>query len=96
MTVEAAATEKGQVEHSESLDSRPTEVCAQQPPHIVEEKKVLPPPLKHGERLTRDDFERCYEAMPHLKKAELIGKIVYMGSPVRADIHGKPHGYIMT
>ena len=96
MTVETAAKDKGQVEHSESPDSRPTEVCAQQPPHTVEEKKVLPPPLKHGEQLTRDEFERRYEAMPHLKKAELIGGIVYMGSPVRADIHGKPHGYIMT
>ncbi|MCE2394098.1 Uma2 family endonuclease [Candidatus Poribacteria bacterium] len=62
----------------------------------AKKKIVPPPPLKHGERLTRDEFERRYEAMPHLKKAELIGGIVYMGSPVRADIHGKPHGYIMT
>ena len=95
MTVETAAEEKGQVEDSESPDSRLTEACAQQPPYTVEKKKV-PPPLKHGEQLTRDEFERRYEAMPHLKKAELIGGIVYMGSPVRADIHGKPHGYIMA
>ena len=96
MTVETAEEEKGQVEHSESPDSRPTETHAQQPPHTVEKKKVPPPPLEHGEQLTRDEFERRYEAMPHLKKAELIGGIVYMGSPVRADIHGKPHGYIMA
>ena len=96
MTVETAAKAKGQVEDRKKNDSRPTEVCAQQPPHTVEKKKVPPPPLKHGEQLTRDEFERRYEAMPYLKKAELIGGIVYMGSPVRADIHGKPHGYIMT
>ena len=96
MTVETTAKEKGQVEHSESPDSRSRETHAQQPSHIVEKKKVPPPLLKHGEKLTRDEFERRYEAMPHLKKAELIGGIVYMGSPVRADIHGKPHGYIMA
>ena len=84
------------MEHSESPDSRPREVHAQQPPHTVEKKKVPSPPLKHGEKLTRDEFERRYEAMPHLKKAELIEGVVYMPSPVRIDIHGKPHGYIMA
>ncbi len=29
-----------------------------------------PPPLKAGDRLSRDEFERRYEAMPLLKKAE--------------------------
>ena len=96
MTVEAVGKEKGQTEHSESPDSRPTEACAQQPPYTVEKKKVPPPPLKHGDQLTRDEFERRYEAMPHLKKAELIGGIVYMGSPVRTDIHSGPHARIMT
>ncbi len=96
MTVETAAKEKGQVEHSENPDSRPKEPHTGQPPYIMDETKNLPPPLKHGEKLTRDEFERRYEAMPYLKKAELIGGIVYMGSPVRADIHGKPHGYIMA
>ena len=95
MTVETAAKEKGQAEQSKNPDSKPREAHAQQPPYVVAKKKV-PPPLKHGEKLTRDEFERRYEAMPHLKKAELIGGIVYMGSPVRADIHGKPHGYIMA
>ena len=96
MTVETAAKEKGHVEHSESSDSRPPEVCAQQPPHVVEKKKVPPPPLKHGEKLTRDEFEQRYEAMPHLKKAELIEGVVYMPSPVRTDIHSDPHARIMT
>ena len=31
----------------------------------------LIPPLQEGDRLTRDEFERRYDAMPHLKKAEL-------------------------
>ncbi len=54
------------------------------------------PPLKHGERLTREEFERRYEAMPHLKKAELIEGVVYMPSPVRIDFHGRPHAQIMA
>jgi hypothetical protein len=34
------------------------------------------PPLEPGDRLTRAEFERRYEAMPNLKKAELIEGIV--------------------
>ena len=67
------------------------EVRAQPTVHIGEV-----PPLKHGDRLTRDEFERRYEAMPYLKKAELIEGVVYMGSPVRADIHARPHAQIMA
>ena len=96
MTVDTAAKEKGQAEHRENPDSTPRETHAQQPLHVMDKQKVPPPQLEHGEKLTRNEFERRYEAMPHLKKAELIGGIVYMGSPVRADIHGKPHGYIMA
>src|SRR5438874_3939337 len=48
------------------------------------------PPLENGDRLTRSEFERRYEAMPHLKKAELIEGVVYLGSPVRHDQHGQP------
>jgi Uma2 family endonuclease len=54
------------------------------------------PTLENGDRLTRDEFERRYEAMPDLKKAELIDGEVYVGSPVRYRQHGKPHGQIMT
>jgi Uma2 family endonuclease len=49
------------------------------------------PPLQNGDHLTRKEFERRYEAMPHLKKAELIEGIVYMPSPVRLDHHSSPH-----
>lgn len=54
------------------------------------------PPLENGDKLTRPEFERRYEAMPNVKKAELIEGIVYMASPVRANKHGKPHSHIMT
>ncbi|RMD59325.1 Uma2 family endonuclease, partial [Candidatus Parcubacteria bacterium] len=30
---------------------------------------MAPLPLENGARLTRAEFERRYEAMPHLKKA---------------------------
>ncbi len=54
------------------------------------------PPLQGGDRLTRSEFERRCETMPHLKKAELINGSVYMPSPVRYASHGKPHSLIMT
>jgi hypothetical protein len=49
------------------------------------------PPLQEGDRLTRAEFERRYEAMPHLKKAELIEGVVHMPSPVRLGHHARPH-----
>jgi Uma2 family endonuclease len=48
-------------------------------------------PLEQGDHLTREEFERRYEAMPHLKKAELIEGVVYMPSPVSQKNHGNPH-----
>ncbi len=51
--------------------------------------------LENGDKLTRAEFERRYDAMPDQKKAELIEGIVYMASPVRAKRHGKPHAHIM-
>src|SRR5438105_13701628 len=50
-----------------------------------------PPPLEPNDHLTREEFERRYEAMPHLKKAELLKGNVHMPSPVRNDQHGEPH-----
>ena len=54
------------------------------------------PPLENGDRLTRAEFERRYEAMPEKVKAELIEGVVYMASPVRLKNHAEPHGRIMT
>jgi len=52
------------------------------------------PPLENGDCLTRDEFERRYEAMPDCKKAELIDGIVYMPSPVRLKRHSRPHSQL--
>jgi Uma2 family endonuclease len=48
------------------------------------------PRLENGDRLSRDEFERRYAAMPECKKAELIEGIVYMTSAVRRE-HSEPH-----
>src|ERR1700676_2525544 len=54
------------------------------------------PPLENGDHLTRDEFERRYEAMPNNIKAELIEGVVHRLSPVRAEYHGKPHGDLLA
>lgn len=54
------------------------------------------PPLENGDRLTRPEFERRYNAMPELKKAELIEGVVYMASPLRFRPHAEPHGRLIT
>ncbi len=54
------------------------------------------PPLEPGDRLTRAEFERRYEAMPQLKKAELIEGVVYMPSPARFQRHGRPNAHLIT
>ena len=53
------------------------------------------PPLENGDRLTRLEFERRYNAMPELKKAELIEGTVYMASPLRFEPHAEPHANLM-
>jgi Uma2 family endonuclease len=53
------------------------------------------PVLENGDRLTRAEFERRYEAMPYLKKAELIEGVVYVPSPVRHRQHGSPHAHLI-
>jgi Uma2 family endonuclease len=53
------------------------------------------PRLENGDHLTRAEFERRYEAMPDLKKAELIEGVVYVGSPVRIQEHGEPHASLV-
>jgi len=54
------------------------------------------PELCAGDRLTRDEFERRYAAMPHCKKAELVEGVVYMPSPVSQRRHGGPHVHLTT
>jgi len=45
------------------------------------------PTLDTGDNLTRDEFLRIWEQLPHIKRAELIGGIVYMPAALGTD-HG--------
>ena len=54
------------------------------------------PPLEQGDHLTQVEFEKRYEAMAHLKKAELIEGRVYMSAALRLRNHGEPHGRLMA
>ena len=77
------------------MSTRASDKQADQPPR-PQKLSLAPPPLENGDRLTRLEFERRYDAMPGLKKAELIEGVVYMPSPVRVKNHGRPHGHIMS
>jgi Uma2 family endonuclease len=65
-------------------------------PSSSESHQKMIPPLEPGDRLTREEFERRYDAMPHLKKAELVEGVVYMPSPVRHHRHSRPHLRLIT
>ena len=59
--------------------------------------RILPPPIREGDRLNSLEFLRRWEAMPLLKKAELINGIVIMPSPVlrpHATIHFSICGWL--
>jgi len=69
-----------------------------QPPstdQLLHQKEQLPP-LENGDRLTRLEFEQRYNAMPHLKKAELIEGVVYTAAALRFRRYGKPHGNLIV
>ena len=52
-----------------------------------------PLPLENGDLMHSREFLRRYERLPHVKKAELIEGVVYMGSPVSVR-HSKPDALI--
>ena len=58
------------------------------------ERRTLVPRLESGDRLDQPTFHERYEAMPEHVRAELIGGIVYMSSPLLRP-HGKTHGKLM-
>jgi hypothetical protein len=58
--------------------------------------KRKPSPLENGDRLTRAEFERRYNAMPEHVRAELVEGVVVMASPVRHTMHGAPHAYLIA
>jgi Uma2 family endonuclease len=75
----------------------PVEISDRRTPGAI----ILPPPdaavppLETGDRLTRREFERRYDATSGLKKAELIAGRVYIPLPVRFRSHGQPHGQMV-
>ena len=53
------------------------------------------PPLENGDHLDQRTFHERYEAMPEDTRAELIGGIVFMSSPLKRP-HGRTHTKIMA
>lgn len=78
-----------------SLSKAVVEQIQKRPARASTLRLVKTPRLEAGDRLTRQEFERRYEAMPDVKKAELIEGVVYMPSPVRHPEHGRPHASIV-
>jgi Uma2 family endonuclease len=66
-------------------------MVTQRQPHINETPALILP-LESGDRLSRHEFERRYQAMPEYNKAELIEGVVYLASPLRFQRHAEPHG----
>ena len=58
------------------------------------ERITFLPRLEAGDRLDQPTFHARYEAMPEHVRAELIGGIVYMSSPLLCP-HGKAHGRLI-
>jgi Uma2 family endonuclease len=76
---------------------------------VVEPKSRIIPPLRDGDRISRPEFIRRYEATPYVTRAELINGVVhviaglpvYEGKetgmiPINDDLHGMPHSDAIT
>lgn len=61
-----------------------------------QEPTLQVPPLENGDHLSRHEFEHRLQAMPHVKKAELIEGIVYMPAALRFRSHGRPHALLVA
>ena len=59
------------------------------------ERRAGRPVLENGDRLTRAEFERRYEARPDLKKAELIEGVVHLPGPTRSAGHARPQAALV-
>ncbi len=63
-------------------------------PHVA--TAVLPlPPLEAGDHLDQAAFHARYQAMPSAYRAELIGGVVFVPSPLSLE-HGVYHALVMT
>jgi hypothetical protein len=54
------------------------------------------PPLENGDRLTRKELERRYQATTTIKKAKLIEGVVYVASPLRFEPHAEDSALVVT
>ena len=61
----------------------------------VTRKRDVLPPLENGDHLDQETFHERYEDMPSDVRAELIGGIVYMASPV-GQVHSREHLILST
>ena len=79
------------------LDFKPMSCVAIASPELGRIPAKPAPRLENGDHLTATEFLRRYEAMPEVKKAELIqGKVYLMASPVRLDVHGYPDAMVQA
>src|SRR5438128_6805251 len=62
------------------------------PPAVLSVLRL--PPLEDGDHLDQATFHARYEAMPPDFRAELIGGVVFVPSPLRLE-HGESHALIM-
>ena len=58
---------------------------------LIESPELLE--LHSGDRMTREEFHRIYKQMPEGFRAELIGGIVYVASPLKRG-HGTAHFFV--
>lgn len=76
-----------------ALQTEPTPAPAKAVPRAPRARLPL---LENGDLLHSHEFLRRYERMPDVKKAELVKRIAFMASPVRADLHCAQDGLIHT
>src|SRR5215831_16064682 len=70
----------------EKLQMAPSPYAALTIPHL--------PRLEAGDHLDQATFHARYEAMPSAFRAELIGGVVFVPSPLRSE-HGEYHALVM-
>jgi Uma2 family endonuclease len=83
------ATLEAEVMAFSSTRSEPT------PPTSLTDRDGAIPPLENGDRLTRPEFERRYDATPSLKNAELIEGLVFLRLTIPHRQHGGPHARLI-
>jgi hypothetical protein len=92
LTIESSLLRRNDLQEADFMPLSSPIVKPSEPSDVSGNSVVLA--LKDGDRLTREEFERRYDAMPDLKKAELIEGVVHVASPVRQREHGRTHVHI--